>query len=259
MVLLIALATVLAVSLLGIAGGVLLIYREKWAKLLSKYLINFAIGAMLGVVFFDLLPEAINLQPTYSILTYSLIGILIFYFLEKTLLWYHHHSVEHIISHKKGRHPPEERAHPAGYLITFGDALHNFIDGLVMAAGFLVDVKLGITTAIAILLHELPQEMGEFAILKHANFSRFKIIAYSLFAQMTAVIGVLLGFFYLPVFEGAKAIMLAVAAGGFIYIAGADLIPETHREKDFIKSLAQIALLLLGVFVMWYVGIVFAE
>lgn len=256
MVILVALTVVFIISILGLAGGILLIYREKWARLFSKYFINFAIGALLGVVFLDLLPEAIKAGE--NVLIYSLIGILTFYLLEKTLLWYHHHSIEHIISHNRGRHPPEEKAHPAGYLITLGDALHNFIDGLIISASFLVDFKLGITTSLAVLFHELPQEMGEFAILLHAKFSRFKIIMYSLAAQMTAVLGALAGFFYLPLFENLGAI-LAFTAGGFIYIASTDLLPETHREKSAIKSVIQVSLLVLGIFVIWYVGQIFPE
>jgi len=256
MVLLVALAVVFIISLLGMTGGVLLIYREKWAKLISKYLITFAIGALFGVAFLDLLPEAIGQLAVENALIYSLVGILVFYLLEKTLLWYHHHSMEHVWH---GKHPPEEKAHPVGYLITFGDALHNFIDGLVIAAGFLVDIRLGITTSLAVLFHELPQEIGEFAILLHAKFSRAKIILYSLAAQMTAVIGVLIGFFYLPLFGNLEAILLAFAAGGFIYIASTDLLPETHREKNLSKSLLQIVLLILGVLTIWYIGQVFPE
>ena len=256
MVLLIALTVVFIISLLGMTGGVLLIYREKWAKLISKYLITFAIGSLFGVAFLDLLPEAVGQITVENALIYSLVGILVFYLLEKTLLWYHHHSIEHVWH---GKHPAEEKAHPVGYLITFGDALHNFIDGLVIAAGFLIDIRLGITTSLAVLFHELPQEIGEFAILLHAKFSRAKIILYSLAAQMTAVIGVLIGFFYLPLFENLGAVMLAIAAGGFIYIASTDLLPETHREKNLGKSLIQVGLLILGVLVIWYIGQVFPE
>jgi len=247
---------VFIISLLGITGGILLLYNKKLARLFSKHFINFAIGALLGVVFLDLLPEAIKAGG--GVLIYSLVGILTFYLLEKTLLWYHHHSVEHILSHTGSKHHPDERAHPAGYLITLGDAIHNFIDGLVISASFLVNFELGIATSLAVLFHELPQEMGEFAILLHAKFSRFKIILYSLAAQMTAVIGAILGFFYLPVLGNLGAI-LAFTAGGFIYIASTDLLPETHREKGAVKSIMQVGLLILGILVIWYVGQIFPE
>ncbi len=256
MVLLIALAIVFIISLLGMTGGILLLYREKWAKLISRHLITFAIGSLFGVAFLNLIPEAVAEINVEIVLIYTLVGILVFYLLEKTLLWYHHHSVEHVWH---GKHTAEEKAHPAGYLITFGDALHNFIDGLVIAAGFLVDIKLGIVTSLAVLFHELPQEIGEFAIMLHSKFSKHKIILYSLAAQMTAVIGVLIGFLYVPLFENLKAILLAIAAGGFIYIASTDLLPETHREKDLGKSLVQVLLLILGVLTIWYIGQIFPE
>ncbi|MBI2547355.1 MAG: ZIP family metal transporter [Candidatus Aenigmarchaeota archaeon] len=249
MVFMLALGIVFIISVLGVTGGMMLIYREKWANFVSKYLITFAVGAMLGVVFLDLLPEAISTNIVVgNILVYSVIGVVFFYLLEKTLLWYHHHSVYHIWHSK---HTPEEKAHPAGYLITFGDALHNFTDGLIIAAGFLTNMQLGISTSLAVLFHELPEEIGVFAVLLHAKFGRLKTIIYSLGAQMTAVIGFLLGFYYLPLFEGLKAIVLAFAAGGFIYIASTDLLPETHNEKDLGKSLAQIILLILGIFTIY--------
>ncbi len=256
MTFLIALAIVFIISIFGVTGGILLIYREKWAKLISKYLISFAIGAMFGVVFLDLLPEALGKMVVESVMFYSLVGILVFYLLEKSLFWYHHHSLEHIWH---GKHPPEEKAHPVGYLITFGDALHNFIDGLVIAAGFLIDFKVGIATSLAVLFHELPQEIGEFAVLLHAKLKKIKIIWYSIAAQMTAVVGFLMGTFYLPLVKNLDSILLSIAAGAFIYIASTDLLPETHREKDLGKSLIQIGLLVFGVAVIWYIGLVFPE
>lgn len=251
-----ALVVVFSISLLGLTGGILLIYREKWAKLISKYLVTFAIGALFGVAFLDLLPEALGEIAVENVMIYSLLGILVFYLLEKTLLWYHHHSMEQIW-HKK--HPPEEMAHHAGYLITFGDALHNFVDGIVIAAGFLVDIRLGITTSLAVLFHELPQEIGEFAILLHSKFSKMKIILYSVGAQMTAVVGTLLGLYYLPIVENLTPSLLAFAAGGFIYIASTDLLPETHRERKLGNSVIQVMLLVLGVMVIWYLGQIFPE
>ncbi len=258
MVLAIALVTVFIISLIGITGGLLLIYRQKWAKIVSRYLITFAIGSLLGATFLDLLPEAIEEIQVESALFYTLIGIITFYLLEKTLLWYHHHSIEHIW-HGKNVSEKDAHPHPVGYLVTISDSLHNFIDGLIIAAGFLVDVRLGITTSLAVLFHELPQEIGEFAVMLHSKFTKSKIIIYSLIAQMTAIIGVLAGFYYLPLFENLKAIFIAIAAGGFIYIASTDLLPETHREKEMNKSLLQIGLLILGIIVIWCVGQIFPE
>ncbi len=176
--------------------------------------------------------------------------------MEKTLLWYHHHSIEHIWH---GKHPPEEKAHPVGYMIILGDALHNFTDGIAIAAGFLISFKLGLATSLAVLFHEIPAEIGIFAVLLHSKFSRLKTLLYSLAAQLTAVVGALVGLFYLPLFANSEALVLAFAAGGFIYIASADLLPETHKEKNLSKSLIQVGLLVLGILVIWYVGQIFPE
>ena len=257
MIVLIGLAIVFVISLLGLTGGLLLIYRQAWAKLISKYLITFAVGALFGAVFLDLLPEAIKeLKVAETALTYTLIGIIVFYLLEKTLFWYHHHSVEQIW-HRT--HTREEKAYPVGVMILLGDSLHNFIDGLAIAASFLLDFKLGITTSLAVLFHELPEEIGIFAVLLHSNFGRYKTILLSALAQMTAVLGALVGFLALPLFANSKGILLAFAAGNFIYIASTDLLPETHREKNLGKSLIQIGLLILGILVIWYTGQVFPE
>jgi len=243
---------VAVISILGISGGILLIYRENWARLISKNLINFSIGALLGVVFLDLLPEVIERsQDVENILVYSLAGVLLFYFLEKTLLWYHHHSTEQVFHEK---HTEEEKAHPVAYLITIGDGLHNFIDGLVIAAAFLIDFKLGLATSIAVLFHELPQEIGEFAILLHSGLNKTKVIVSSFLAQMTALVGFVLGFYYLSLFKNLDVILAAVAAGSFLYIATTDLLPETHREKQLGKILVQVVLLISGILAIWLVG-----
>lgn len=235
----------------------LLIYRENLAHYMSKYVINFSIGTLLGVVFLDLLPEAIReSEGSGNILIYPLVGMLLFYLLEKTLLWYHHHSEEQVW-HKK--HPPEEKVHPVGYLITIGDSLHNFIDGLIIAAAFLVDFRIGVATSLAVLFHEIPQEIGEFAVLLHAGFKRSKIIISSVIAQLAAVLGFLIGYLYISLFENLGVILISLATGGFIYIAATDLLPETHRERGLAKSLLQVALLLSGICAIWLVGQVLPE
>ena len=258
MPLLIILGVVFVISLAALMGGVLLLYKKSWAMFLSRYLISFAIGSLLAVAFLDLLPEAIELQSAGNVLVYSLVGMLVFYLGEKTLLWYHHHSLDHLTGNRK-QHPEEEKVHPVGYLITFGDAFHNFLDGIVIAASFMVDVKLGFLTSLAVLFHELPQEIGDFAIMLHAKFSRFKVFFYNFLSQLTAVIGALIGFFYLPIFGNFEGGIIAFVAGGFIYIASTDLLPETHRERNLYKSLLQLVLLIFGALVIWNMGQIFPE
>ncbi len=210
------------------------------------------------MAFLDLLPEAIEIQSGENILIYSLAGIIIFYLGEKTLLWYHHHSLDHIMEHGK-HHPPEEKIHPVGYLITFGDAFHNFLDGIIIMASFLVDFKLGVMTSLAVLFHELPQEIGDFAVMLHAGIKKSRVFIYNLCAQLAAVIGAALAYFYLPFIENFEAIFLAIAAGGFIYIASTDLLPETHKERSLNKSVLQFALLILGILTVWFLGFALPE
>lgn len=253
MTLLYILAFVFAISVAALIGGVVLLYKKTWAKFLSTYLVSFAIGSMLAVVFLDLLPEAIQLQPTGNVLVFALAGILVFYLGEKSLLWYHHHTLDHLLKSEK-THPIEEKVHPVGYLIVLGDAVHNFLDGIIIAASFLVDTKLGVLTSLAVFFHELPQEIGDFAVMLHAKFSRVKVFTYNLLAQLTAVLGALIGFFYLPAFKSFEGAVIAFAAGGFIYIASTDLLPETHKERHLSKSLLQLLLLISGILIIWYIG-----
>ena len=252
MAFLLPLLIVIVTSLLGLTGGFLLIYYQKWAKFISKYLINFSIGALFGVVFLDIIPEISTQNQNQNVFIFVLVGILVFYILEKSLIYYHHHSVEHVWH--ENHHTKEEKLHSVPYLLAIGDALHNFIDGIIISASFLISIHLGIVTSITILLHELPQEIGQFAIMLHANFGRYKTALYSTIAQMAAVFGFLLGYFFLPYFSYLKFIVLGFAAGGFIYIACTDLLPETHREKSLEKSVIQVTLLLLGIFVIGFVG-----
>lgn len=252
----IPLIIVIVTSLLGLSGGLLLLYKEKIAKLISKYLINFSIGVLFGVVFLDILPEIIKENQNPNIFFFTLLGIIVFYVLEKSLIWYHHHSIEDVW---RESHTVQEQMHSVGYLLTLGDALHNFIDGLIIAASFLVDFRLGIVSSLTILLHELPQEIGEFAIMLHKGIKKSKIITYNIVAQSFAIVGFLIGYFYLGLFNNLKFGVLAFAAGGFIYIASTDLLPETHREKSFIRSLIQVLLLFLGIFIIWYFGFILPE
>ena len=259
MVLVTILAVVFGVSILSLVGGLFLLYKEKWAKFISHYLISFAAGSLIGLAFLELLPGAIeNLQAFNTVALYLIAGIVVFYLTEKSLLWYHHHyAAEHLWHHYEHGH--KEKTHPVGYLITIGDGLHNFLDGAIISASFLIDFKLGFITSFTVLAHELPQEIGDFAVMLHGGFSRTKVVLFNLISQLMAVLGALLGFFYLPLVENLAGILLAFAAGGFIYIAGSDLIPETHAEKDWNKSLLQIILLVGGVLVIWYLGIAFPE
>lgn len=232
----------LFVSAIAFSGIMLLIFRAEAAKKLSLYFISFAAGALLGVTFLDILPEIFEMAIP-NIFWYVLLGILTFFILEKFFIWYHCHGSECAVH--------QQQAAP---LILMGDAIHNFIDGVIIAAAFLVDSSLGVVTTLAVIFHEIPQEIGDFSILIHGGISRAKALVLNFFVALTVVAAAVLTYFFQDIFLGSIGILLAFVAGHFIYIATADLIPELHKETSFKRSLFQIFLLILGVVVIWLVG-----
>jgi zinc and cadmium transporter len=169
-----------------------------------------------------------------------------FFLLEKLLLWRHCHA-DHCETHT------EEHFHqPAGTLIVVGDAIHNFVDGILIAAAFMTDVKLGVITSLAVAAHEIPQEVGDFAILLQSGYGRIKALAFNLLSSLTTLVGGVLAYFSLEHLHGALPYILAVAASSFIYIAVADLIPSLHQKTSARAALQQIALIVAGVFVIYW-------
>ncbi|HLG23612.1 MAG TPA: ZIP family metal transporter [Candidatus Nanoarchaeia archaeon] len=239
------LAAVTLVSLVSIVGIVLFL-RKKLLNRILFFLVSFAAGSLLGAAFLDLLPESLQSGFNEHVPLFTIAGILSFFILEKFLHWHHHHA-----EHK------HEEVHAFTYLNLMGDAVHNFIDGAVIAVSFLHSTSLGIVTTIAIIAHEIPQEIGDFAVLIYGGFSRAKALLYNFLTALTAIIGALVAYFYSGLFEEAAAYITAFAAGGFIYIAGTDLIPELQKEKNIKKSFVQFALLILGVAVIWIVARIF--
>ncbi len=179
-----------------------------------------------------------------------LVSILIFFLLEKYVNWYHCHGADHCEVH-------EVKAFK--YVNLVGDGLHNFIDGAVIATSFIVSTNLGIVASIAIILHEIPQELGDFAILLHGGFTKKKALLFNFLSGLMAVVGALIAYFASQIFETMEPILLAVAAGSFIYLAVADLLPELHKETRTKRSLMQFGLLLLGIGIIWLVGTMFAH
>ena len=233
--------SVAAVSLISLLGVIFLASRE---DILRKYMyvfISLAVGALLGDSFIHLIPEALeeSLGVTTSILI--IVGILFFFVLEKFLHWHHH-----------GEDTDEElHIHPVGKLILFSDGVHNFLDGIIIAASFTVSVPVGIATTLAVILHEIPQEIGDFAVLIHSGYTKTKALWLNFFSALTAVLGAGV-FFVLGEFaESLSLYFVPIAAGGFIYIAVADLIPELHKTKAVKHSVYQITAVILGVVVMW--------
>jgi len=228
-----------------------LIVPERLRTHLIPHLVSFAIGALLGAAFLALLPHAMeNPQniDVHRITMTVLLGVLGFFLLEKTVLWRHCHSTE------CEAHVPEQvsqQNHAAGSLILIGDALHNFVDGVLIAAAFLTDIHLGIVTAVAVAAHEIPQEVGDFAVLLHSGFSRHKALVYNLISSLTTIIGGILAYFSLSGIEGILPYVLAIAAASFIYIAVADLIPGLHKQLHPVETLQQLILIFSGVSVIY--------
>lgn len=226
----------------ALIGGIVLLSKEKFALKISHFLASFAAGILLGTAFFDLLPEAAHESEKtgINIFPWALFGIILFFLLERFIHWFHHHEEFHEDEESKSTLP----------LIIFGDTMHNFIDGVVIAATFMVSIPLGIATTLSVFAHEVPQEIGDFGLMLHKGLRPKKIILVNIVSAVVSLIGAIITYSLGNILEGYIPVLLAITAGFFIYIASSDLIPEIHHEKRkgfaFIESL----LLILGVLVM---------
>jgi zinc and cadmium transporter len=285
------LAWIILFTLLGgvlsvLAASVFLLLPESQRTRSLPAMVSFAIGALLGAAFLAVLPHALaapGVRDMHAITSTVLLGLLGFFVLEKLVLWRHCHTHE-CEAHGSasvpyrdvpmpraqdaqerlagGRtpgatetHAPDpvrSRASASGYLILFGDGVHNFVDGVLIAAAFLTDVHLGVVTALAVAAHEIPQEVGDFAILLHSGFSRGKALLYNVLASLTTVVGGVLAYFSLGVAQAALPYVLAVAASSFIYIAVADLIPGLHKRLEPRVTLEQVLLIGTGVLTIYF-------
>lgn len=254
---------IVTVSLLGgllsvvIAALFALSAQRKWVPLLVSY----AIGALLAAVFLELLPHAFEQARNVEAMTATILfGILLFFTLEKLVIWRHCHG-DHCEAHAMHdeAHCPEQssEAQQTGYehddgrsglMIMIGDTTHNFVDGILIAAAFMVDIKLGLVTALAIIAHEIPQEVGDFLILLHSGYSKKKALLFNLFSSLATMIGGLLAYFFLQTMQASIPYILALAVSSMLYVAVADLIPGLHKRTQMKDTLQQIGLILLGVF-----------
>ncbi|HCI52002.1 MAG TPA: ZIP zinc transporter [Gallionella sp.] len=207
-------------------------------------LVSYAIGALLGAVFLDILPEAIKLTTNPAVLSGTVLaGILLFFTLEKLLLWRHCHH-DHCEVHEPHEPPVHGRS---GTMIMVGDTFHNFVDGIIIAAAFMTDVQLGIVTALAIIAHEIPQEVGDFMILLHSGYSRAQALTLNLVSSLATLVGGVLAYFALQSMQGAVPTLLALAAASMIYVAVADLIPGLHQRTRLRDTVEQVSLIVAGV------------
>jgi zinc and cadmium transporter len=257
------LAWIILFTLLGgvlsvLAAALFLLLPESQRTRVLPAMVSFAIGALLGAAFLAVLPHALaapGVRDMHAITGTVLLGLLGFFLLEKLVLWRHCHT------HECEAHGAIEAINPlaihghataSGYLILFGDGVHNFVDGVLIAAAFLTDVHLGVVTALAVAAHEIPQEVGDFAILLHSGFTRSKALFYNVLASLTTVLGGVLAYFSLGVVQAALPYVLAVAASSFIYIAVADLIPGLHKRLEPRVTLEQVLLIGAGVLTIYF-------
>lgn len=219
------------------------------------HLVSFAIGSLLGASFLGLIPHAMEHEyavDPHNIGLTLLLGLLTFFLLEKMVLWRHCHSdhceghLPDLKQHEHTHNHQDNKNKAAGSLILIGDTIHNFVDGILIAAAFMTDTHLGIVTALAIAAHEIPQELGDFVILLHSGFSRKKALFYNILSSLGTVVGALLAYFALSDMQHLLPYILIIAASSFIYIAVADLIPGLHHKVKLSETLQQISLIAAG-------------
>jgi zinc and cadmium transporter len=258
----IILATTVSGVLSVLAAGLFLALPGRAREGIIPHLVSFATGALLGAALLGLIPHAVQgagMERVHEVGIALIAGIALFFILEKFLLWRHchdDHCVEHTVGsddgHQNHQHVlahvhDQARKKASGSLVLIGDALHNVLDGVLIAAAFLTDIHLGIVTALAIVAHEIPQEVGNFAVLLHSGVSRRKALLLNLATSLTAVLGGVIGFYALEQALAALPFALAVAAASLLYVAVADLIPGLHRRVDAKSSVAQVVLIGMGI------------
>jgi zinc and cadmium transporter len=236
-----------------LAAGIFLALPSKQREAALPHLVSFATGALLGAALLALIPHAVlgaGSDRVHEVGIALIAGIALFFVLEKFLLWRHchdDHCDEHTAAPPHGHDHDHARQKASGSLVLIGDSLHNVLDGVLIAAAFLTDIHLGIVTALAIMAHEIPQEVGIFAVLLNSGMSRRRALVLNLVTSLTAVIGGVVGYFALERALAALPFALAVAASSLLYVAVADLIPGLHRKVDARSGVTQVILIGLGI------------
>ncbi len=234
------LISVIIVSLISLVGVFTFAISEEKLKKILIYLVSFAAGTLLGDAFIHLIPEAFSEIENTVLLSVSILtGILAFFIMEKFLHWRHCHEMA-----------CEDHPHPFSYILLVGDILHNFIDGLIIAASYLVSIPVGIATTLAVVFHEIPQEIGDFGSLVYGGFTKARALLFNFLTALTAILGAVI-ILVLNINDGNfTKILVPFAAGGFIYIASSDLIPELHKDTDPKKSFWQLVAFIMGIAIM---------
>lgn len=244
-----ALLSVLGVSLLSLIGVLFFLIDETFIRKILTYIVSFSTGALLGDVFIHILPKLAEEGDSFpQAMLVVLLGILFSFSIEKIIYWRHCHALP-------GDH--HEHHHPAGVMSLVGESLHNFMDGIVIAASFLAGIPIGVSTTLAVAFHEIPQEIGDFAVLLGSGFSRKRALLFNLLSASTAILGAILVLFTDRSLAPFTAHLLPFAGGNLLYIAGSDLIPELHKHTRAHQGVLQLIAMILGMGVMY--GVLFLE
>lgn len=232
------LGSTLAVSLISLIGIVTLLIKEQMLRRMLFYLIAFSAGALIGSAFLHILPEVLEYKDSLFVFSFLIAGIVLFFVMERYFYWRHCHENGHC------------DVHSFTYLNLVGDGFHNLLDGLIIAASYNVSFQVGVATTLAVILHEVPQELGDFGVLLYGGFSKGRALFFNFLSALMAVAGALIGYFAAGASGQFSAMILPVTAGGFIYIATSDLIPEIHKERDLRRSTLAFTAFLLGIGLM---------
>jgi len=230
-------ASTLSISLLAFFGFFTLYLKEKLLDEVVLALIALSAGTLMGSAFLHLIPETMEMTSEAEVFLWLLFGYIFFFFLEKFLLWHHCHRTKHV--------------HTVGYINLISDAVHNFTDGLILAASFVASISLGVVASVAIALHEIPQEIGDMGVLLYSGFKRKRGLLLNFFVALVTVLGGLTGYRIAGYVEQFKTILLPLAAGSFIYLSSSDLVPEIRKIESVKKSVAVFLVFLAGISVMW--------
>jgi zinc and cadmium transporter len=234
-----ALISVVIISLVSVVAVLPLLIKKKVSKKLLLFLLSISVGVLLSTVFMDFLPEATSHGYTLGLALYILFGFLVMFLLEKFIHWHHHEKCKHSDGHG--------HAYNLAPINLIGDGIHNFIDGLVIAGSYAVNVTLGITATISILFHEIPQEIADFGVLLYSGFSKKKALLFNFLSAATAILGTLLGFFLINRLQGFNSFMIPFAAGNFLYIAASNLLPQLHRHCKLKDTLLHLFAICIGI------------
>lgn len=231
----------LFVSLISLIGILTISLKHKSLEKILILFVALSAGVLIGTAFLHLLPEALESSTTESVFLSLLAGFILFFIIEKVLHWRHCHK-DHC------------EIHTFAYMSLFGESVHNFIDGLIIATGFLVNVQVGLITTLAIIIHEIPQEIGDFGVLVHGGFKKSKALVYNFLTALTAILGGIVGYILPNYIPNITSWLLPFAAGGFLYVSASDLIPELRKERSLKKSLVNFIVFLLGIFLIYLLG-----